>query len=68
MNKFFNFKTIGRAFNIAVYVWVIFILVMDGFRSSSNWSQGASEHHMTWWILFLVLDMWLFRKIENSDK
>jgi hypothetical protein len=68
MNRFLNFKTASRIFSLAVYAWVIFILAMDSFRSSSDWSQGASEHHMTWWILFLLLDMWLFRKTENSDK
>ena len=67
MNKFFNFKTISRLASIAIYVWVIIVLVMDSFGSSAALLK-SSDHHMTWLILFLVLDMWLFRRVENSDK
>ena len=67
MNKFFNFKTISRIISIAVYVWVIIVLFMDGFSSSAA-PVRSSDHHMTWLILFLLLDLWLFRRVENSEK
>lgn len=67
MNKFFNFKFLKRALDLIVYVCIMVVLIFDGIRHSESWISTGDHHYLAWWTLFLVLDIWYFRKDKDSD-
>jgi hypothetical protein len=36
------------------------MLISDMLRTSGTNSEMGHHHYMTWWTLFLVLDIWFF--------
>lgn len=60
MKKFLNFRFARRAAGFVVYALVLAMLISDIFRGPSASSGIEHQNQMTWWILFLVLDIWFF--------
>jgi len=60
MKRFLNFRFFRRAAGFVVYVMLLAMLISDMLRTSGTNSEMGHHHYMTWWTLFLVLDIWFF--------
>lgn len=64
MKKFLNFRFFRRAASFVVYALLMAMLISDMYSNSGANSEMSHQHYLTWWTLFLVLDIWFF---GNND-
>jgi len=65
MNKF-NFKFVQKLVSVITYIGLMIVLLFDVF-SHPEIGQDT-QHFMSWWALFLVLDMWFFGGRPGHEK